>query len=109
MRAARMKVATTGRPKRSGGAAPMLILAATGIWGVPALAAPTPPATETKPPPAAIAHLFGTYLAGRHAEKLRDYPAAASWFDKAISVDPGSPELISRTFLMAGGAGNFDR
>ena len=76
---------------------------------VPALAAPTPAATENKPPPAAVADLFGNYLAGRHAEQIRDYPAAASWFEKAIVADPGSPELISRTFLMAVGAGNFGR
>jgi tetratricopeptide (TPR) repeat protein len=40
---------------------------------------------------------------------LRDYPAAIAWFDKAITADPNSPELISRTFLMAVGAGDFDR
>jgi len=90
-------------------AAPVLTaLAAAGLWALPALAAPTPAASEAKPPPA-TAHPFGTYLAGRHAEQLRDYPAAASWFDKAITADPNSPELISRTFLMAVGAGNFDR
>ena len=100
-----MAVAAIGRSKRRGWWA----LAAAGIWALPALAAPTPAATETKPPPAAIADLFGNYLAGRHAERLRDYPAAASWFDKAITADPDSPELISRTFLMAVGAGNFDR
>lgn len=82
-----------------------LVLAAVGL---PALAATTPPASEHKPPPA-TADLFGNYLAGRHAEQMRDYPAAASWFEKAIAADPSSPELISRTFLMAVGAGNFDR
>jgi tetratricopeptide (TPR) repeat protein len=84
-------------------------LAAAGVWALPAFAAPTPAATETKPPPAAAGDLFGDYLAGRHAEQIRDYPAAASWFEKAITADPNSPELISRTFLMAVGAGNFDR
>jgi tetratricopeptide (TPR) repeat protein len=85
------------------------MLALAGICTLPALAAPTPAATESKPPPGAAAHLFGTYLAGRHAEQLRDYPAAAAWFDKAITADPQSPELISRAFLMAVGAGDFDR
>jgi tetratricopeptide (TPR) repeat protein len=82
---------------------------AAGVCLFPALAATTPPATETKPPPAAVAHLYGTYLAGRHAETLRDYPAAAGWFDKAISADPDAPELISRSFVMDVGAGDFDR
>jgi tetratricopeptide (TPR) repeat protein len=79
------------------------------LGALPALAAPTTAASEAKPPPGAEGRLFGAYLAGRHAEQLRDYPAAVSWFDKAITADPQSPELISRTFLMAVGAGEFDR
>ncbi len=94
---------------RWSGAPFALALAAAGMGALPALAAPTPAATENKPPPAAAADLFGDYLAGRHAEQIRDYPAATSWFEKAIVADPESPELISRTFLMAVGAGNFDR
>ncbi|HYM72321.1 MAG TPA: tetratricopeptide repeat protein [Stellaceae bacterium] len=89
------------------------LLAAAMVFGcgaLPALAATSASTHEPRPPaPASDAHLYGTYLAGRHAEQLRDYPAAASWFDKAIAADPESPELISRTFLMAVGAGNFDR
>jgi tetratricopeptide (TPR) repeat protein len=84
-------------------------LAASLAVALPALGAPTPAATEAKPPAGAAGRLFGAYLAGRHAEQLRDYPAAVSWFDKAITADPNSPELISRTFLMAVGAGDFDR
>jgi tetratricopeptide (TPR) repeat protein len=84
-------------------------LAASIVMALPAFGATTPAATETKPPAGATGRLFGAYLAGRHAEQLRDYPAAVSWFDKAITDDPSSPELISRTFLMAVGAGDFDR
>ncbi len=90
----------------------MLALVACGAWVLPAGAAPTPAASESKLPAAAsaaAADLYGDYLAGRHAEQIRDYSAAASWFEKAIASDPNSPELISRTFLMAVGAGNFDR
>ena len=88
----------------------LLIGLGAAAWcALPALAAPTPAATESKPPPGAAGRLFGAYLAGRHAEQLRDYPAAVSWFDQAITADPDSPELISRTFLMAIGAGDFDR
>jgi len=85
-------------------------MTACGCAAWPGLAATTASTTEPHPPaPASDSHLYGTYLAGRHAEQQRDYPAAASWFDKAIVADPASPELISRTFLMAVGAGNFDR
>src|SRR5580658_826276 len=104
-----MAVSATGRSNGTGVTTPWMALAAAGIWALPAFAAPTPAATESKPPPPATANLFGDYLAGRHAEQLRDYSAAASWFEKAIAADPSSPELISRTFLMAVGAGNFDR
>jgi tetratricopeptide (TPR) repeat protein len=86
----------------------LAVLAAAGLCALPAMAAPTPSASEGKPPPKA-GNLYGTYLAGRHAEQLRDYPAAVAWFDKAIAADPNAPELISRTFMMAVGAGDFDR
>jgi tetratricopeptide (TPR) repeat protein len=104
-----MAEAAIAMTKGWGGTSRWAMLAAAGLWVLPAMAATTPPASENKPPPAATADLFGNYLAGRHAEQIRDYPAAASWFEKAIAADPSSPELISRTFLMAVGAGNFDR
>jgi tetratricopeptide (TPR) repeat protein len=83
-------------------------LVAAGLAAVPAIAA-TSPSSREGGTAGAEAHLFGTYLAGRHAEKLRDYPAAAAWFDRAITIDPDAPELISRDFLMTVGAGDFDR
>src|SRR5207245_7306242 len=52
---------------------------------------------------------FGAYLAGRHAQHMRDYQAAASWFEDALRADPQSPELITRTFLMEASIGRFDR
>ena len=53
--------------------------------------------------------LFGEYLAGRHAQETRDYTKAAEFFENALEQDPGSPELISRTFLMEASEGRFDR
>jgi tetratricopeptide (TPR) repeat protein len=81
---------------------------AAGLAALPAVAATTSPTHEGKPSVSAEAHLFGTYLAGKHAEQVRDYSAAAAWFDKAVSIDPDAPELISRDFLMTVGAGDFD-
>ena len=52
---------------------------------------------------------FGAYLAGRHAQEMRDYAGAASWFETALKSDPDSAELISRTFLMEASDGRFDR
>src|SRR5207248_2132763 len=54
-------------------------------------------------------HLFGEYLAGRHAQQRRDFTGAAKWFEKAIGDDPDSPEILSRTFLMEVSVGHFDR
>jgi tetratricopeptide (TPR) repeat protein len=52
---------------------------------------------------------YGAYLAGRHAQHTRDYPAAASWFEDALRVDAESPELITRTFQMEASVGRFKR
>ena len=69
-----------------------------------AMAAPSPPE------PAISADTpFGAYLAGRHAQQERDYGNAALWFEDALKADPGSPELISRTFSMEAQAGHFDK
>ncbi len=85
----------------------MFVAVALGV--APSFAAPSQQAPTAKPAADAEEHLFGIYLAGKHAEQVRDYPAAAAWFDKAATIDPGAPELISRDFLMAVGAGDFDR
>jgi tetratricopeptide (TPR) repeat protein len=92
----------------------LAILIASGLGIAPVLAAPgpaaAPPPTATqKPPVTAPDHLFGEYLAGRHAQQLRDFTAAAGWYDTAIAADPDAPELISRTFLMELCIGRFDR
>ena len=52
---------------------------------------------------------YGAYLAGRHAQHMRDYQAAASWFEDALRADAESPELITRTFQMEASTGQFKR
>src|SRR5207237_2104835 len=64
---------------------------------------------KQQPAAAGPEHRFGAYLAGRHAQQLRDFTAAASSYQKAIAADPEAPELISRTFLMEVCVGHFDR
>ncbi|HTV88360.1 MAG TPA: tetratricopeptide repeat protein [Stellaceae bacterium] len=101
------------------GFAPFAAALAAMLGASPAIAAPAgAPAAEPAPaavaavpntPPADTNHLYGDYLAGRHAQETRDYVAAAQWFQKAIAVDPDAPELISRTFLMEVCAGQFGR
>src|ERR1700748_819704 len=83
------------------GAAGFLLagLAATASEGAPA---PDKPETAVEAP-------FGAYLAGRHAQHMRDYQSAVSWFEDALRADPASPELITRTFLMEASVGRFDK
>jgi tetratricopeptide (TPR) repeat protein len=92
----------------------VLVAACLGI--APAMAASPaspPPSSPTgapqNPPSAGPEHLFGEYLAGRHAQQSRDFSAAAKSYEKAIAADPDAPELISRTFLMEVSVGHFDR
>jgi tetratricopeptide (TPR) repeat protein len=85
------------------------ILFAAGLGVAPALGASpasSPAGTVQEPAPS---HLFGEYLAGRHAQQLRDFPVAAGRYEKAIAIDPDAPELISRTFLMEVCVGRFER
>jgi len=79
-------------------------LAASLAAGTSAVAAPNvdKPELSSEAP-------FGAYLAARHAQHMRDYQAAASWFEDALRADPESPELITRTFLMEASEGRFER
>ena len=94
---------------RGRGLLPILLAACLGV--APALAASpsaSPNGAAQNPPSAGPDHLFGAYLAGRHAQQLRDFTAAASSYEGAIAADPDAPELISRTFLMEVSVGHFD-
>ena len=87
----------------------VLVLAAwLGMPSSASAASQDKPAAQDKSA-AAPEHLFGEYLAGRHAQQRRDFTGAAKWFEKAIAADPDSPEVISRTFLMEVSVGHFDR
>ena len=99
-----------GKSPRGGITTVAALLFAVGLGATPATAAQnTAGGPAPQPNAAAAEHLFGTYLAGRHAQQTRDFPAAASWFEKAIAADPEASELISRSFLMEATVGHFDR
>ncbi len=51
---------------------------------------------------------FGNYLAGRYAEKKRDFERAASSLSRALEENPDDPGLIRRTFFLALEAGRMD-
>jgi tetratricopeptide (TPR) repeat protein len=87
-------------------AAAAIAVAALAAGISAAQAAPSPPAADQ---PAAPDHLSGYYLAGKNAQAERDFVSAVKWYEKALTLDASSPELISRTFLMEISVGNFDR
>jgi len=97
-----------GQPTRAAtmSAGPLLsaLLALGLVLGAPPVMAK--PAAG-KPPIPASARLYGDYLAGRQAQHRRDFASAARFYEKALAIDPDSPELISRTFLMEVLTGNF--
>jgi tetratricopeptide (TPR) repeat protein len=83
--------------------------AVAAVAATPATQPTSAAAATQRLPQAPDEQLFGDYLAGRHAQEIRDYSAAARWYGKAIARDPESPELISRTFLMEVCVGDFAR
>jgi tetratricopeptide (TPR) repeat protein len=84
------------------GAAVLAMLLGFGVGPAAAAAPDAPPATAPDP-------LFGQYLAGHHAQQVRDFMVAVGWYEKALAGDPEAPELISRSFLMEVCTGHFDR
>jgi tetratricopeptide (TPR) repeat protein len=84
------------------GIGPVAGLVMGAFGAVAAVAAPDVPAGAAASP-------FGAYLAGRHAQEQEAFGAAATWYEQALSADPQSPELISRTFLMEADDGHFNR
>ncbi len=49
----------------------------------------------------------GTYLAARAAGQAGDFPAAAAWFDLALTESPGDPFLIENALVAHVGVGNM--
>ena len=52
--------------------------------------------------------LFGSYLAGRFAQRIDDWTAAAGFMNQALGHDRTNPLLLRRAFIAAVGSGNVD-
>jgi tetratricopeptide (TPR) repeat protein len=52
---------------------------------------------------------LGAYLAARHAQRERDYAAAADYMGTALAADPGNNDLVQRTFLFRIGEGDITK
>jgi tetratricopeptide (TPR) repeat protein len=110
-RCLRGPASVTTAKMRKDSARPRLAAAlfAAGLGLLPAAAAAAETLAATGQIPTLQDHLFGEYLAGRHAQETRDFGAAGPLYEQAIAIDPASAELVSRDFLMQVCTGHFDR
>lgn len=53
--------------------------------------------------------LSGSYLAGRFAQRQQDWDQAQHFMSTVIDHDDSNNQLVQRTFLLALGAGNYDK
>ena len=113
------------RPGRVAGVALAAACAAAGLAAC-AEAPPPPPRAAAEwprlqtaaadPPPIAAQRqtrdparsMAGSYLAGRFAQKRRDFTEAAKLLSMALGVDPENPGLLRATFLAHLAAGRMD-
>jgi tetratricopeptide (TPR) repeat protein len=57
------------------------------------------PASQPAPVAIRVASAAGNFLAGSHAQRTRDFAAAASYFSEALSADRANRRLQRNTFL----------
>ncbi|WP_224816928.1 tetratricopeptide repeat protein [Hasllibacter sp. MH4015] len=61
------------------------------------------------PVPVVADGLAGSYLAARSAAFVGNHAEAATYFDRALELDPGNPFLISNSIFAHASLGNWDR
>jgi tetratricopeptide (TPR) repeat protein len=81
----------------------LLLLAAAG--GVSVGILPQAPAARDAHEEPAAAPQAGAYLAGRFAQHVDDWKAAADYMNSALAQDPGDTTLLRRTFSLTLGGG----
>ncbi|MEZ5666185.1 MAG: tetratricopeptide repeat protein [Alphaproteobacteria bacterium] len=52
--------------------------------------------------------VWGSYLAGRHAQRVRDYPAAIEFLGRSLRDDPGNLDVLRQLFLLTVAEGQID-
>jgi Flp pilus assembly protein TadD len=79
-------------------------VAATAIGFAVAL-----PAVDAAQAAAVPTHgLAGSYLAGRHAERVRDYPAAIEFLSRTLEADSENLDVLRQLFLLTVAEGQMD-
>ena len=68
-------------------------------------AAPAAGATADAPKPGVSS--FGNYLAGRHAQAVREMGAAAAFYSAVLAREPNNPDILRRAFILHLGEGRI--
>jgi tetratricopeptide (TPR) repeat protein len=96
-----------------------LALRAAALAAAILLGAPVPPAPASSPGADqggqrqdrleswVGASLSGSYLAGRHAARQRDYEHAARFFESTLAMDPANARLLHRAFVLYASTGQW--
>jgi Flp pilus assembly protein TadD len=53
--------------------------------------------------------VWGSYLAGRHAERMRDYPAAIEFLSRTLQADGENLDVLRQLFLLTVAEGDMDQ
>ncbi len=69
----------------------------------------TVPQTSFLARPFMLASASGSYLAGAHAQRRRDYAAAADYLSSALEIDSENKRLRRRTFIAMLASGRVDK
>ena len=87
-----------------------VLRAACVVLAVGAAAASMSPAGRAQPahPPAGAQLELGSYLAGHHAFRQRDFDAAARYMSDALKVPPPGPGLLRRALIAKLASGRAD-
>jgi tetratricopeptide (TPR) repeat protein len=85
-----------------------MVIAALALV-VAAACAPGATTAESTPPDAPMsASPLGQYLAGIHAERMKDFGNAADFLEEALQADPDNPALLVETYLLMVSEGRID-
>ncbi len=93
---------TLGAAAKLARALPATVLAAGIAVAVPAVDLAQATAVPTH-------GLWGSYLAGRHAERMRDFPAAIEFLGRTLQADQTNLDVLRQLFLLTVAEGQMDR
>jgi tetratricopeptide (TPR) repeat protein len=85
-----------------------LVIAALALVVAAACAPQSTTAEATSPDAPMSESPLGQYLAGIHAERMKDFGNAADFLERALQADPDNPALLLETYLLMVSEGRID-